>query len=133
MMKRRGFTLMETLVAGVILAATLTVCLQMLVTFAARNRAIRIRQTAIQEAANAMERLAASSWDDLTPGRVKNMRLGEEARQVLPGGKLEIDITPASEGPEAKRITAIVSWTSPHDPSTRSVRLLAWKYRTRDN
>lgn len=128
-MIRRGISLLEMIVAGTLLVAMMTICLQMLGTTTAQHRAIENQQTAIQEAANLMERLSTRSWDELTPQGVKEVQLSEQARASLPGGELEIELTGPPDEPQAKRIAVLLRWKDRTGKFTRSVRLVAWKYR----
>ncbi len=52
-MKRRGAMLLEAIIASVLLAATMTACLQLLGTAAAQRRAIRQQRAALREALEA--------------------------------------------------------------------------------
>jgi prepilin-type N-terminal cleavage/methylation domain-containing protein len=57
---RRGFTLMEMIVAGVLLAAMMTAVFGVVHAGANRQRAVRQRQAAVQEAANFLEPSSSS-------------------------------------------------------------------------
>lgn len=153
-MTRRGTTMVELLVAGVLLVALTAVCVQMLAVLAGHRRAVEQEQTAIREAANLMERLAAVPWDELTPEGVRDVRLSEEARRALPGGELEISVTsskfgeplagervagdrvagversepPVAQVPGAKRILVSIRWQDRTGRFVRPVRLAAWRY-----
>lgn len=129
MINRRGFTLLEVTVASIIMAMMLTVCLQFFRATAAGRRAQEHRQTAIREAANLMERLTVRRWDELTPATVGRVRLSQEAREALPNGQLEIDLTESPEGPDAKRIAVLIRWEDRAGRPKLPVRLVAWKYR----
>ncbi len=129
--KRRSFTITEIVVTCVVLAATLTVCVQFLGAAAAQRRAVRNRQAAIQQSASVMERLCVRSWDELTPQYAAGVQLSDELRQILPESSLEVDITPAPEDPDAKRITVVVRWPDRSGRPQLTHRLVAWKYRIR--
>lgn len=133
--RRRGFTLTETLVAGVILATAATVAMQMLVAAAGQRRSLDARQAALIEAGNVMERLAAKSWEELDAAELSKLTLGERAVQALPSGKLEIQIEPIAAQPDdklpaAKRLTVAVSYGGEGEGTqkAREVRLVAWRY-----
>ena len=131
-MKRRGMAIVEVLVAGVVLAAMMTIALQMFAATAAQRRAARDQLTATQEAANVMERLAAVPWDTLTEDGTAGVELSGSAGRALPEVKLEIEIT-ASPGEAdalaAKRIGVIVSGQERNGHARSHTRLVAWRYR----
>ena len=137
--KRGGFTITETLVAGIILATAFTVAARMLIAASAQRKALDIRQIALIEAGNVMERLATEPWPKLDAKELAAWKLSPQAAHALPGAKLKIQIEPAtgkpgSKGPgtkepAAKRVTVIVSYSGGGDEQpAREVRLVAWRY-----
>jgi len=132
MPKPRGMSIVEVLVAGVILAAMMALALQVFAATAAQRRAARDRLIATQEAANAMERLAAMPWETLTEDGTAGVELSDSARRVLREAQLEIEITEVSgeaNQPAAKRVTVIVSWQDRGGRPRVQTRLVAWRYR----
>lgn len=119
---------MECGIAGAILVMMMSVCLQFFAATAAERRASRWRETALHEAANALERLAARPWDSLTTEKAADVRLSDDAGQTLPEGELKIEIAPAPGPPEAKRVAATVRW-APQPGCPQTVRLVAWRHR----
>jgi len=130
MVRRRGISLLEISTAGILLAATLVVCLQLFRATATQRRGLQDRRLAVREAANVMERLSVRPWQELTAEGVGEVQLSAEAQQVLPQAKLEIEVTKPDEL-RGKRITVVVRWVSQSDQSDRSVRLVAWRYGKR--
>jgi hypothetical protein len=125
---RRGMTLMEVAVAGALLVAVMVITFQAITTSAAGQRALDRRQAATREAAGVMERLAALSWDDLTPEQVKKEHLSEEMARTAPGASLRVDLSqPADAGP-ARRITVEVRWPGGPGRPEAAVRLVAFRY-----
>ena len=129
MTKRRGMSLLEVSVAGVLLAALLTVCVQFLGATAARRRAMEDRQTAILEAGNVMERLGARQWHELTPETARAMELSEEAQQSLAEARLEVEVAEVPDEAGARRVAVAVHWEDGSGRPQRPVRLVAWRYR----
>jgi Tfp pilus assembly protein PilV len=129
MRARRGTTLLELLVAGVLLVALMSACLELLLAAGAMRRAVEERQTALEEAANVMERLSARPFDELSPEAVRGAQLSAPARARLPAGAVEIQLADAPDGPAAKRITVIVRWQASGGRSELTARLVAWRYR----
>ena len=133
MVRRRGISLMEIAAAGILLAAMLAVCVQFFQATAAQRRGLEARRTALQTVANVMERLGARPWDQLTTENASQPELLAEVEQALPDGQLEVEIVQPDGEPDAKRITVVARWSAGSDPAGRSVRLVAWRYRARDD
>ena len=125
----RGFTLLEVVVSGTILATVLLVSARMVSTIARQREAILDRQTALAEAGNVMERVFARPWGDLSDDAIEGLRPSDDFRRALPGGELSIEITALPEAPAAKRILVKVSWTHEPDQPDRSVQLVALRYQ----
>ncbi len=126
---RRGSTILEMVVAATLLGTLLMVCLQLCVATAAQRRAAAQRQCAILELANAMERIAARPWNELTTAALAAERLSPSAVGQLPGVELKIDVsTPAAE-PEAKRLVASIVWRDPGGRPLKPLTLTTWRYR----
>lgn len=128
MRRRRGVSLLEIAAAAVLLAVLLTVCLRFMRATTAQRRGLQARRAAVQEVANVMERLAARSWEELTPGAAGQARLSAEAQRALPNGRLEIEVAQTDQDPDAKRITVVLRWPAGPEQPDRSVRLVAWRY-----
>ena len=129
MVRRRGISLMEMTAAGILLAVMMTVCLQFLRATGHQRRGLQARRTAIQEAANVMERVCARPWGELTPELAAQVQRSEEARRALPDGELQVEVTPTDQEPDGKRVAVVVRWPGGPEQPDRSVRLVAWKYR----
>jgi len=121
--------MLEVIVAGVILAAMMTICLQMLHATTGRHRATDVRHLALREAANVMETLAATPWGDLTQQYTEQVKLSDEATRGLPAGELKISVTESDDQPDAKRIHLRIRWHNRSGRFTQPVQLVAWRYR----
>lgn len=107
----------------------LGVGLQFFAAAGANCRALRWRQIAWQEAANALERLAERPWQALDPENTGGIALSAEAQSLLPQGTLSVHIRAEKAGAlDCKRIAAEVRWES-GSGITESVRLVTWRYR----
>ena len=126
---RHGFTLLEVVISGTLLAAVLIVSARMVWSIAGQREAILDRQTALAEAGNVMERLFARPWDALSDDVVKGVAPSDDFQRALPGGQLSIEISTLPEDPAAKRILVNVSWMHEPDQPDRSVQLVALKYQ----
>ena len=126
---RRGFTLLEVSVAGLLLAILMAITVQMLGWVASERRATERRQWAIQEAANVMEQLAAQSWEKLTSDHVAAIELSAQARQVLPDAELQVTVVVEPEQPGTKRLSVTVRWQPRPEQPAAQARLTSWVYR----
>ena len=126
---RRGFTLLELAAAGVLMAAALVVCVQVLGWIALERRAADRRQWATQEVSNVMEHLTTRSWDELTAEAAQGVQLSQSASEVLPEAELHADVTISEMEPAAKRITVELRWRNRAGEFDAPVRLTTWLFR----
>jgi hypothetical protein len=128
-MNRRGMTLMELAVAGVLLTALLTISAQIMTATAAQRRIADQRRLAVFEAANVMERMAAHAWTDLTPEAVAGQQIPTSARKRLPGAELKVEVSSPPADPGAKRLLVSLRWQDDHGRFLSPVTLVTWKYK----
>ena len=128
-MIRRGMTLMEVVVAGVLLFALMATCVRYFVVTRMQERALDQRQAALQEAANVMERLMPRPFNELTPESVSHISLSRETQRILPRGELKIELRGEDAKPPAMRIMVTIRWQDQNNEWTRPVRLAAWRYQ----
>ena len=125
---RRGFLLMEVIVAAAVFGALLTVCLQLVSAAAAQRRAAQQRAAALTELGNVMERLATRPWPELTAAAAAE-KLPPDLAARLPGAVLHVAVaTPAAE-PAARQVTATLSWEDRNGKPVAPLRLTTWRYR----
>jgi type II secretory pathway pseudopilin PulG len=129
MLQRRGTTLVEIAVAGALLAMLMAFAFQVLALSAAQQRAQARRQRALAEASNAMERLAALPWDQLTSERAESQQRAQPTDSIAPSATWSVDIAQPPGEPNARRIAVEVRWPDAAGLSERPVRLVAWRYR----
>ncbi len=129
LMKRRGFTLWETLVALLVLSALTTLCLQFFAAVSDQRRQVFTQLTATQEAANLLERVEALGWNELTTANAAKLQLSAQARQTLPDGSDEMLVDEPAGTPPAKRVAASVRWRPQPGEPEQEVRLVAWRYK----
>jgi prepilin-type N-terminal cleavage/methylation domain-containing protein len=122
---RRGFTLVELLVALAVLGVVLLLVAQLGYLVLRERQRSGARQQAQEAAANVLEAARACPWDDLTPAWAARQRLPESAARLLPDGRLEVRVEPEPSRPHTRRITAEVRWSLDDDRPARPVRLVA--------
>ncbi|MCE5267326.1 MAG: type II secretion system GspH family protein [Planctomycetaceae bacterium] len=127
---RRGTTLIELAVAGVLLGTLLVVCLQLLMATAANRKSLEQRQLAAVELGNVMERLATRRWSDLTPQTAAQERLSASVGDRLPGAELKVQVTEQSDpkAPPAKRIAVSLRWQDRTGQYLPPLTITTWRY-----
>jgi Tfp pilus assembly protein PilE len=127
--RRRGVGLIEVTAAIVLLAALTTLVAQIVAWSAAERRASLRREIALAEAANTMERLAASDSQSLKPHAATEMPLSQTAIEMLPSGRLTSEIQAAAGSSDGKRVVIEVSWLNQAGEQEMPVRLVTWVWR----
>jgi hypothetical protein len=120
--------LLEAIVAATLLAVLLVVSLGVLGAMARERRAVEKRAIALQEAAGALERARAIPFEEITDGRLAEIRLSPSIEEVLPGAAIAWKVEPVETTPPARHIQAEVSWQSPVGGGMAPVRLNYWAY-----
>ena len=117
---RTGSTLVEILVAGILLTTVVVLVGPLLLRSGQVRRVAAQRQLALQMAANCLERLAAGE----TPQMAQvNVRQGWDAHKWLPDWKLELNI---QDEDSRRRATVSVTWITPAGNTARPVQLTGW-------
>jgi prepilin-type N-terminal cleavage/methylation domain-containing protein len=127
-MRRRGMTLVELMVAAALLGAIMVVCLQLLAATAQQRRHADQRRLALLEVENAMERLAARPWNELTP-QTAAAQLSPSIRGRLPGAELKAEVTASAAEPLAKRIAVTLRWRDGSGQFTKPVTIVTWRWK----
>jgi prepilin-type N-terminal cleavage/methylation domain-containing protein len=124
---KRGFTLMETTVAAVVLLALLAMTAQLAGSAAAHRRAIRNHEIALCEADNIMERLFALDPKRLSVETVAGWRLSDETLAAIPEAKLHIEMAGDPAVPGTIRLAVVIAWPGPEGEPEHRERLVAWR------
>jgi Tfp pilus assembly protein PilE len=127
--RRQGVFLIEVAAALVLLGALAAIVAQTVAWSAAERRASERREIALSEAANAMERLAATDWESLAPEAATEEALSAAAKQMLPGGRITREIQATTGSPPAKRIAVEVQYRNQAGEAEAPVRLTTWVYK----
>jgi hypothetical protein len=127
--RRRGFGMIEMAISGLLIAAAMAVTVQVVGWVATDRRSVARRERAVVEASNLMERIAARSFDEMTPESLAAFGLPEAARDSLPGSVLEVKVADGADAPARKRITVEIRWRDRSGQAESPVRLVAWSYR----
>ncbi len=127
---RRAVLLAETAAATLLLAMAMAMIIRLVGWTAAERRNAERRGWAVQQAANAMETLAAMPFDGLaTESAQSAIALSPSALQVLARGQI---VATVSDEPPMKKIEVSVRWAGKSGDFGAPVRLCAWVARKGD-
>lgn len=123
----RGTISHEATMAIIMATAAIVGTAQILAVIAHQRREIDRRSTAMREAGNVMEEIAACPWSELTREKLSALSLSDECRMVLrePRLRIAIDPEPARAG---KHIRIEIDWLATQDQRALPLRLAAWRY-----
>jgi prepilin-type N-terminal cleavage/methylation domain-containing protein len=124
-LRRRGFTLLELIVATILLAAMAATVVPLLALASRQQRETDRRQLALYEAQNILEQIAARPWSELKPGAVEQ-ELPQVCREHLPHARLDVAIDPADDG--GRRIAVKLLWKLRNGVDAAPMRLVTWRY-----
>ncbi|TWU12694.1 hypothetical protein CA54_15190 [Symmachiella macrocystis] len=126
--RRRGYMLVEMIVAGIVLAVVMTVYLQLLAATSRQHRYADHRQLAGEELANIMERITAQPYKTIDQEELQSKELSDSATSHLHDAELNIDILPVSEPVDGKQISLSLRWRDSGDVYVAPTRLTSWVY-----
>lgn len=133
--RRRGLTMTEVLAATLLVGAIGIVCLTMAATGTAVRRQQLTRQTALLEAENILQRLAALDPRELTLPLDRRQLLPALQQQLenrlqerLPGARLDIDVRPMDAPLSGQSITVAIELPARSPATGAVVRLSTWIY-----
>jgi prepilin-type N-terminal cleavage/methylation domain-containing protein len=126
----RGFTILEMIVAMLLLGTAMAIVVPTLAWMGVQNRLSLQRQEAIQGLNNLMDELTSRPYVELTPEAAGKIELSEALKRQLPGAKLNVEITEAQ--PNAKRIQVQLAWNQQNGGALAPVRLTAWVHSGED-
>ena len=125
---RGGFTLVEMIVAGILLSVVMTVSMQMLAGYSKQQRLANRRQLAVAELANLIERITARPFSTVTTDNLQSLTINDAARARLPDAELRIEVNDQAGPPKGKQIRADIRWRQVGGEFTAPVRLATWIY-----
>ncbi|MDB5386507.1 MAG: hypothetical protein JWM11_2153 [Planctomycetaceae bacterium] len=125
---RRGLMLLDMLVAGIAISTAVIIAVSSIaIVQRSRHRADRL-QYAAQELNNQLERATSLKWEQLTPEVLAKVQLSEAAQERLPGAKLKLSVTVASELRPAKKVEAQINWPEIDQTTDPPLHLTTWVF-----
>ena len=104
MVRRRGVTLFELMVALVVMTTAMMAIVQLLAMVASQRRMIEQRRAALTEVANQAERIALLPWNTVqSKVEAAAWEFSAESRTALPQGTATMEIQEETEPAKARR------------------------------
>lgn len=130
---RRGSLLPELVISAVMIAAAMSLTVNVVSQAVRQRRAADQRQRAILEAGNLMERITALPYDEVTVKRARGISVSPTAAASLPGVDLAVEIADEPPGPQpsVKRVAIRLRWKGRSGEWEAPVRLTTWIQRRR--
>jgi prepilin-type N-terminal cleavage/methylation domain-containing protein len=125
---RRAFTLLELSVAAALIAALLVTTVKMVHALEDFRKTVRRRVYAQQAVAAVSEQAGNFQWNELTTAKANEIAIPDGLRPYLSEGKLNV-VVADEHAPEAKRITAELTWDDHRGRASAPVRLVTWVYQ----
>jgi hypothetical protein len=125
--------LAELAMSAVMLMVALALVVKVLGWVAAERRGAERREWAVQEASNLLETMTAGPFESVTAEAAARAALSPQARQMLPGAELKLDVArdDAAGGADSKRVTVRIRWRDRSGSWDTPVRLSTWIYAGR--
>lgn len=124
--RRRGFTLVEMMVAGVLLMTVTMIVVPAIYWVHRERRQTEYRQIAMVEVENMMERVAGLPFNEINQTKVDKFVLSESALRQLPNADFNIEISQPDELPLMKKIQIQLGWNDHRGINVAPVRLTSW-------
>lgn len=115
---------------GVAVAVIMMIAIaQLVAVIANQRRNVAQVRLATREVANAMERVMAASWDDLSADEPPEVSLSPAAEQRLDEPRLSVVITGVEA--DAKQVRVQIDWLNRAGVRVDPIRVIGWKHQRR--
>ncbi len=122
---RTAFTLIEMMLAMMLLGILFSVFVPMLLTVAHQRRDTVREQVALQHAGNLLEEITLRPWDQLKEP-LTGAELPADQQPLLPNFEQAITVADVDGTPSTRRVTVTVSWKHRSGQRTRPLMLHGW-------
>ena len=125
--RERGSIIHEAAMAIVMATAVIAGTVQALAFISHQRRDVDRRSTAIREAGNLLEEIAARPWSELTEAELSALALSDECNATLREPRLRITVAPEPAG-AGKHISVAIDWLTGTGERAMPLRVGAWRY-----
>jgi len=126
---RRGMTIAELMVALFIMTTAMVAIVQLLAAAAGQRRAVEERRIALQEVANAAERMGSLAWDETGPEKRVTWEPSAEFTSALPQATCTAEVAEETGPPVMRRIRLSVTWPNAVGQTREPVTVAIWKFK----
>jgi prepilin-type N-terminal cleavage/methylation domain-containing protein len=128
MVRRRGVTLFELMVALVVMTTAMMAIVQLLAMVASQRRMLEQRRAALTEVANQAERIALLPWNAVQSKEAVAWEFSAESRNALPQGTSTIEVKVETEPANSRRIRLLVRSPNSVGQMIELADLTVWKF-----
>jgi Tfp pilus assembly protein PilV len=125
---RRGMTIAELMVALFIMTTAMVAIVQLLAAAGSQRRTVEQRRIALAEVANAAERVAILSWDEVAPEKLTTWQPSAELTAALPQATCTAEVTEQAGLPAARRIRLSVNWPNASGQMREPIAVSLWRF-----
>lgn len=129
---RRGSLLVELLACGALLGVALGTAIPTLRWVIHQRKATDVREAAMLEIGNLMERVTGLDWNELTTERAGQFKLSPEIASQLNESQLTIAVESDADDAAAKIVRINLTWDDAPSRPARPVRLTTWVYQRKN-
>ena len=125
---RRAMSLLEITIAAALLAALMTVSVQMIRALGGQQRSVERRALAMRTVQALAEQIGNTPWEELTAESAGLVEIPTVVATHLPESKLTVALEEEQEPIAAKRVTVQLQWNGPGGQPTGPARLTTWVF-----
>jgi hypothetical protein len=119
-------TLLEIAIAAALMAALMTVCVQMIRAVGGQQRAVARHNLASRTVQSLAELLGNTPWVALTAESAARIEIPPDVAAHLPNSQVSVTVVDEQEPTAAKRVTILLRWIGPSGQPARPVQLTTW-------
>jgi hypothetical protein len=121
-------SLLEITIAAALLAALMTVSVQMIRALGGQQRSVERRALAIRTVQALVEQISNTPWEELSNESVEQLEIPSMVTGHLPNATLTIALDEEREPVAAKRVTVELQWNGPGGQPAGPARLTTWVF-----
>jgi hypothetical protein len=121
-------SLLEVTIAAALLAALMTVSVQMIRALGGQQRSVERRALAIRTVQALVEQIGNTPWEELTTESVDQLEIPAVVAVHLLNPELLVHLEEEHEPIASKRVTVELLWTGPNGQPSGPGRLTTWVF-----
>ena len=125
---RRGTLIWEMVIVLGLLGSLIALVLPLCIIAARRQQEIARSQVAVLEMSNALERITARKYAELTSDKLVKEVASDWSRDLCPGAELKLMVQDVAGPPAGKQLTAEFTWNQRRTQHAPPIRLTTWVF-----